>query len=272
MVILMRVKNDSFSSAQAQSYLTGLQAASVLPLTFVPFNNDSFSYAQAQSYLSSLQSASPLPVTFVGVHVRRTDYPGWLETQFGAHTPVDDKYFRSAMAQVRAATPQERAVRFVVLSDDVAWCRERLEGAKDVVFPHKEKEKVGEEQNNEKKNEEEREEKATTNFVPGKEKTPMEKTEAERHRVAREERWRRKMNANEKNEKKKKKEKVIMDNEPDRVVEDFILLTQMNRTVYDYGSFGFWSAVLSGTGVVSFAKTTLWRRKLRSRNAGKREL
>jgi hypothetical protein len=138
----------------------------------------------------------------------------------------------------------------VVLSDDVAWCRERLEGVKDVVFPHNEKDKVEEEQKNQKKSkkkEEEREEKATRNFVPGKEKTPKEKTEAERHRVPEEERWRRKMNFKKKNE-KKKKEKVIMDTDPDRVVEDFILLTQMNRTVYDYGSFGFWSAVLSGTG------------------------
>jgi hypothetical protein len=176
------------------------------------------------------------------------------------------------MAQVRAATPQERAVRFVVLSDDVAWCRERLEGVKDVVFPHVEKDKVEEEQKNQKK-EEEREEKATTNFVPGKEKTTKEKTEAESHKVPGEERSRRRMNVKEKNERmKKKKEKVILDTDPDRVVEDFILLTQMNRTVYDYGSFGFWSAVLSGTGVVSFAKTTLWRRKLRTRIVGKRKL
>jgi hypothetical protein len=175
------------------------------------------------------------------------------------------------MAQVRAATPQERAVRFVVLSDDVAWCRERLEGVKDVVFPQAEKDKVEEEQKNEKKNknknkEEEREEKATRNFVPGKGQTPKETKEVESHRVTREERSRRGMNAKEKKEKKKKKkEKLIMDTDPDRVVEDFILLTQMNQTVYDYGSFGFWSAVLSGTGVVSsFAKTTLWRRKLRT--------
>jgi hypothetical protein len=150
------------------------------------------------------------------------------------------------MAQVRAATPPERAVCFVVLSDDVAWCRERLAGVKDVVFPHKEKDKAEEEQKNKKK-EEEREEKATTNFVPGKEQTPKEKTEAESHRVTGEERRRRKMNVKEKNEKKKKKEKVIINTDPDRAVEDFILLTQMNRTVYDYGSFGFWSAVLSGT-------------------------
>ncbi len=141
-----------------------------------------------------------------------------------------------------------------------------------MVFPHVEKDKVEEEQKNQKK-EEEREEKATTNFVPGKEKTTKEKTEAESHKVPGEERSRRRMNVKEKNERmKKKKEKVILDTDPDRVVEDFILLTQMNRTVYDYGSFGFWSAVLSGTGVVSFAKTTLWRRKLRTRIVGKRKL
>ena len=34
--------------------------------------------------------------------------------------------------------------------------------------------------------------------------------------------------------------------EGNRVVEDFILLTQMNQSIYDYGSFGFWTAVLAG--------------------------
>ncbi len=31
-----------------------------------------------------------------------------------------------------------------------------------------------------------------------------------------------------------------------RVVEDFTLLTQMNQSIYDYGSFGFWTAALAG--------------------------
>ena len=30
------------------------------------------------------------------------------------------------------------------------------------------------------------------------------------------------------------------------VVMDFLLLTQANHTIYDYGSFGFWGAVLAG--------------------------
>ena len=30
------------------------------------------------------------------------------------------------------------------------------------------------------------------------------------------------------------------------VVIDFLLLTQANHTIYDYGSFGFWGAVLAG--------------------------
>ena len=30
------------------------------------------------------------------------------------------------------------------------------------------------------------------------------------------------------------------------VVLDFLLLTQANHTIYDYGSFGFWVAVLAG--------------------------
>ena len=32
----------------------------------------------------------------------------------------------------------------------------------------------------------------------------------------------------------------------DPVVMDFLLLTQTNHTIYDYGSFGFWGAVLAG--------------------------
>ena len=30
------------------------------------------------------------------------------------------------------------------------------------------------------------------------------------------------------------------------VVMDFLVLTQANHTIYDYGSFGFWVAVLAG--------------------------
>ena len=32
----------------------------------------------------------------------------------------------------------------------------------------------------------------------------------------------------------------------DPVVTDFILMTQANHSIYDYGSFGFWGAVLAG--------------------------
>ena len=34
--------------------------------------------------------------------------------------------------------------------------------------------------------------------------------------------------------------------ESDPVIMDFLLLTQANHTIYDYGSFGFWGAVLAG--------------------------
>ena len=37
---------------------------------------------------------------------------------------------------------------------------------------------------------------------------------------------------------------VAPDAEP--AVTDFILMTQTNATIYDYGSFAFWGAVLSG--------------------------
>ena len=32
----------------------------------------------------------------------------------------------------------------------------------------------------------------------------------------------------------------------DPVLMDFILLTQTNHSIYDYGSFGFWGAVMAG--------------------------
>ena len=32
----------------------------------------------------------------------------------------------------------------------------------------------------------------------------------------------------------------------DPVIMDFLLLTQTNHTIYDYGSFGFWGSVLAG--------------------------
>ena len=32
----------------------------------------------------------------------------------------------------------------------------------------------------------------------------------------------------------------------DSAVTDFILLTQANHSIYDYGSFAFWGAVLAG--------------------------
>ncbi len=97
---------------------------------------------QAQAYLGRLQAASPSrPLTFVGVHVRRTDYPAWLETRYGGtRTPVDEKFFRAAMALARAAGPLDHAVRFLVISDDPAWCRDRFASVPDVVvFPTSEK-------------------------------------------------------------------------------------------------------------------------------------
>ena len=38
----------------------------------------------------------------------------------------------------------------------------------------------------------------------------------------------------------------LEDEESDPIVTDFILLTQSNHSIYDYGSFGFWGAALAG--------------------------
>jgi len=39
---------------------------------------------------------------------------------------------------------------------------------------------------------------------------------------------------------------VINKGRNNSIEQDFIFLTQMNKTIYDYGSFGFWAAVLAG--------------------------
>jgi hypothetical protein len=58
--------------------------------------------------------------TGVAVHVRRGDY-----VDSGLHEVCTLAYFETAMAEVRRRTD---APTFFVFSDDVAWCRTRLEG------------------------------------------------------------------------------------------------------------------------------------------------
>lgn len=61
-------------------------------------------------------------VTFVGVHVRRTDYIYYLWRT--RHVAVaDESFYKQAMNYFRS---RYHPVVFIIVSDDAAWCRERL--------------------------------------------------------------------------------------------------------------------------------------------------
>lgn len=64
----------------------------------------------------------------VGVHVRRGDYITNVKAA-GHHGFVGLDYFQQAMAYMRSSISH---ARFIIFSDDVAWCREHLLGHGDV--------------------------------------------------------------------------------------------------------------------------------------------
>lgn len=61
-------------------------------------------------------------MTFVGVHVRRTDYISYLWRTRHASL-ADESYYKQAMNYFRA---KYKPVLFIIVSDDVVWCRDRL--------------------------------------------------------------------------------------------------------------------------------------------------
>jgi Glycosyl transferase family 11 len=61
-------------------------------------------------------------ITFVGVHVRRTDYKGYLWRTRKMNL-ADASYFHRAMDHFRAKFAH---VAFVVVSDEASWCLENL--------------------------------------------------------------------------------------------------------------------------------------------------
>jgi galactoside 2-L-fucosyltransferase 1/2 len=72
-------------------------------------------------------------ITYVGVHVRRTDYIGYIKRKYNA-SPVKPDYFLRHMNVFRN---KYQRVMFVVLSDDPQWCERELRGDDVVVIKTK---------------------------------------------------------------------------------------------------------------------------------------
>jgi galactoside 2-L-fucosyltransferase 1/2 len=69
-------------------------------------------------------------ITYVGVHVRRTDYIGYLKRKFKT-SPVNPDYFLRHMNVFRN---KYKPIMFVVVSDDPEWCERELRGDDVVVM------------------------------------------------------------------------------------------------------------------------------------------
>jgi galactoside 2-L-fucosyltransferase 1/2 len=69
-------------------------------------------------------------ITYVGVHVRRTDYIGYLKRKYNA-SPVKPDYFLRHMNVFRN---KYKPIMFVVVNDDHEWCEHELRGEDVVVI------------------------------------------------------------------------------------------------------------------------------------------
>ncbi|KAJ3627626.1 hypothetical protein MTP99_014989 [Tenebrio molitor] len=70
---------------------------------------------------------------FVGVHVRRTDYIGYLMRKHAVN-PANATFFRTAMRHFEAKYPD---VVFVMVSDDPLWCKRKFSRKKNVYITSK---------------------------------------------------------------------------------------------------------------------------------------
>jgi galactoside 2-L-fucosyltransferase 1/2 len=69
-------------------------------------------------------------VTYVGVHVRRTDYIGYLKRKYNASPATPDYFIR----QMNVFRNKYQRVLFVVMSDDPKWCESEFRGDDIVVM------------------------------------------------------------------------------------------------------------------------------------------
>lgn len=70
------------------------------------------------------QTSHQQPITYVGVHVRRTDYIGYLWQRIRAK-PAPISYYFNAMNYFSAK--YERPIVYVVVSDNIEWCKYNFE-------------------------------------------------------------------------------------------------------------------------------------------------
>ncbi|XP_064345546.1 galactoside 2-alpha-L-fucosyltransferase SEC1 isoform X1 [Camelus dromedarius] len=86
---------------------------------------------EAQNFLRDLQAKWAGQATFVGVHVRRGDYVHVMPRVWKG-VLADRGYLQQALDWFRT---RYRSPVFVITSDDMAWCRQNINGSlRDVVF------------------------------------------------------------------------------------------------------------------------------------------
>ena len=78
--------------------------------------------SKAQRVINGVGECMYKNCTYISVHVRRTDYSKWLETHVSGHL-VKTNYIYNAMLKMRGKFPEPV---FLVVSDDMSWCRENL--------------------------------------------------------------------------------------------------------------------------------------------------
>ncbi|XP_059470725.1 galactoside alpha-(1,2)-fucosyltransferase 1-like [Neocloeon triangulifer] len=77
----------------------------------------------------TIQSLGGAGKTLIGVHVRRTDFKNYLPKAFKTHL-VAASYFKKAMQWYRNEI--SGPLLFLIVTDDVDWCRQHLLGRGDV--------------------------------------------------------------------------------------------------------------------------------------------
>lgn len=102
-------------------------------LTWVQDIIQEFTFRKNLIYRSQLILKSSargcLQCVFIGMHVRRTDYLGYLQRKYST-VPANVSYYESAM---RYYIENYKAVIFIVVSDDPAWCLAHFGKRKNVV-------------------------------------------------------------------------------------------------------------------------------------------
>ncbi|UYV62030.1 FUT1 [Cordylochernes scorpioides] len=89
---------------------------------------------RVENYLVELSLVHGQSTTFVSIHVRRTDYKGWLNTSTRKGRQVDMEYFNLAMKYFE---DRYEKVVFVVMSDDRKWCKKNFANKSNACLLHR---------------------------------------------------------------------------------------------------------------------------------------